>query len=282
MNIMKIAIQGERGSFHEVATNQYFNGSGFDLVTCSSFDLTVDSVVKQTADLAVIAIENARSGSILYNYSLIRESGLKIIGEHNLRIEQNLMALPGQVMDGIREIWSHPIAIAQCHEFLNGYPGIKLIEKDDTAGSARIIKDTGDKGIAAIGAKLAAELYNLEILVENIETNKLNYTRFLVLSRNIEHNKEGNKASVCFALEHEPGSLASLLTLLADEGINLTKIQSVPRLLKDWEYMFYLDLEFEDRDSINRVFDILNKNTVDLEVLGIYSKKRIIYDSNSI
>lgn len=279
MNTMRIAIQGERGSFHEVAANQYFYGLGVDLVTCSSFDLTIDSVVKKTADLAVIAIENARSGSILYNYSLLRESGLKIIGEHNLRIEQNLMTLPGQVIEDISEIWSHPIAIAQCHEFLNRFPDIRLIEKEDTAGSARIIRDTGARGIAAIGARLAAELYELQVLVENIETNKLNYTRFLILSREMEYSEGINKASVCFALEHEPGSLASLLTLLSNEGINLTKIQSVPRMMMDWEYLFYLDLEFGGKNNLYKIFDILNKNTRDLEVLGVYKKRQIIYDS---
>ena len=279
MNTMRIAIQGERGSFHEVAANQYFYGLGVDLVTCSSFDLTIDSVVKKTADLAVIAIENARSGSILYNYSLLRESGLKIIGEHNLRIEQNLMTLPGQVIEDISEIWSHPIAIAQCHEFLNRFPDIRLIEKEDTAGSARIIRDTGARGIAAIGARLAAELYELLVLVENIETNKLNYTRFLILSREMEYSEGINKASVCFALEHEPGSLASLLTLLSNEGINLTKIQSVPRMMRDWEYLFYLDLEFGGKNNLYKIFDILNKNTRDLEVLGVYKKRQIIYDS---
>lgn len=282
MNTMRIAIQGERGSFHEVAANQYFKGSLFDLVTCSSFDLTVDSVVKEKADMAVIAIENARFGSILYNYSLLRESGLKIIGEHNMRITQNLMTLPGQLIEDIREIWSHPIAIAQCHEFLNRFPDIKLIEKEDTAGSARVIHDTGAKGIAAIGSRLAAELYKLQVLAENIETNKLNYTRFLILSREMEYSEGINKASVCFALEHEPGSLASLLTLLSNEGVNLTKIQSVPRMIKDWEYLFYLDLDFEKKNDVNKIFDILNKNTSDLEILGVYNKRQIIYDSSRI
>src|SRR5512137_2239204 len=161
---MRTSIQGEKGSFHEVAARLFFADETIDIVPCSTFDLTLMSVKEGKADFAVMAIENARSGSILYNYTLIRESGMKILGEHNLRIKQNLMALPGQQITDIREIRSHPIALAQCMTFLNQFPGITLIESEDTAGSARQIRETDLKGVAAIAPSIAAEIYGLHIL----------------------------------------------------------------------------------------------------------------------
>jgi len=240
---MKIAIQGEKGCFHEVAARQYFSYDEIDIVPCSTFDLTLNTLKAGEADFAVMAIENARSGSILYNYTLLRESGMKILGEHNLRIRQNLMALPGQSIREINEIRSHPIAIAQCMNYLNQFPGITLIERDDTAGSAREISETKEMGVAAIAAAAAAEIYGLEILAEGIETYKQNYTRFMVVGKEEQGNYKGNKVSVCFSTGHKPGSLARVLVKIADLDINLTKIQSVPRLNGEWEYMFYLDLE---------------------------------------
>ena len=171
---MKIAIQGEKGSFHEVAARLYFNNESFDIVPCTTFDLTLISVNEKRADYAVMAIENARSGSILYNYNLIRESGMKILGEINLRIRQNLMALPGQSIVSIREIRSHPIALSQCMTYLNHMRGVILVESDDTAGSARHISENKLKGIATIAPSAAAEMYGLEILAPGIETYKKN------------------------------------------------------------------------------------------------------------
>jgi prephenate dehydratase len=201
--------------------------------------------VQGEADFAVMAIENARSGSILYNYTLIRESGMKILGEQNLRIKQNLMALKGQTMDDIREIRSHPIALSQCMAFLNEHPGITLIESEDTAASARQVSENQLKGVAAIAPIHAAEIYGLEILAEGIETYKQNYTRFLVVGNEEKGNTKGNKVSICFSTGHRPGSLAAVLVILANLNINLSKIQSVPRLNGEWEYMFYLDLELD-------------------------------------
>jgi len=159
---MKVTIQGERGSFHEVAARQFFNYDEIDIVPCSTFDLTLSRTKAGEADFAVMAIENARSGSILHNYTLIRESGMKILGEHNLRIVQNLMALPGQTIDDIKEIRTHPIAIQQCMNFLNQHPGITLIESEDTAASARQISEEGIKGVAAIASSNAADIYGLK------------------------------------------------------------------------------------------------------------------------
>ena len=276
---MKIAVQGEEGCFHEVAARQYFCNDTIEIVPCSTFDTTLNSVRDGKADLAMMAIENARSGSILYNYSLIRESGLKMLGEHNLRIKQNLMALPGQTLHDIKQIRSHPIALAQCMTFLNQYPEITLVESDDTAGSARLISEHRLKKIAAIASFNAAELYGLEILAEGIETYKKNYTRFLVIGSEEKGSKKGNKVSICFATGHKPGSLAAVLVKLAEMNINLSKIQSVPRLNGDWEYMFYLDLELPDNSDMEVIESILKKYTNNLEVLGIYNKGDMLYES---
>ena len=276
---MKIAIQGEAGSFHEVAARQYFNYDEIEIVPCSTFDLELNTLKNGDVDFAVMAIENARSGSILYNYTLIRESGMKILGEHNLRIKQNLMALPDQKITDIREIRSHPIAIAQCMTFLNQFPGITLIESDDTAGSARQISESGVKGVAAIAPSHAAEIYGLEILASGIETYKQNYTRFLVVGNEEKGNTRGNKVSICFSTGHKPGSLAKVLVKLAELEINLSKIQSVPRLNGEWEYMFYLDLELNKNTKSDIIKRVLDKYTSNLEILGVYFKGDMLYDS---
>lgn len=241
--------------------------------------MTLNSVKVGKADLAMMAIENARSGSILYNYTLIRESGLKMLGEHNLRIVQNLMALPGQTINDIRQIRSHPIALAQCMTFLNKYPEITLVESDDTAGSAKLISEKRLKKIAAIASSDAAKTYGLEIVAAGIETYKKNYTRFLVIGSSNKGNKEGNKISICFATGHKPGSLASVLVKLAEMNINLSKIQSVPRLNGDWEYMFYLDLELPEGSDIGLIESVLEKYTNNLEILGVYNKGDMLYES---
>jgi prephenate dehydratase len=276
---MKISIQGEKGCFHEVAARQFFCNDDIEIVPCSTFDQTLNSVREGKADLAMMAIENARSGSMLYNYSLIRESGLKMLGEHNLRIRQNLMALPGQTIHDIKQIRSHPIALAQCMTFLNQYPEITLVESDDTAGSAKLISEHRLKKIAAIASFNAAEIYGLEILAEGIETYKKNYTRFLVIGSEEKGNKKGNKVSICFATGHKPGSLAAVLVKLAEMDINLSKIQSVPRLNGAGEYMFYLDLELPDNSDMNVIESILKEYTSNLEVLGIYYKGDMLYES---
>ena len=275
---MKIAIQGEAGCFHDVAAQQYFI-KDVEIVPCSTFDMTLNVVKEGVADFAIMAIENARAGSILYNYTLIRESGLKILGEHNLRVRQNLIALPGQSISEIKEIRSHPIALSQCMAFLNKHPEITLIESDDTAGSARQIRENGLKGVAAIASSNAAKLYGLEILAPGIETYEMNYTRFLVIGSKSKGNRNGNKASVCFSLNHQPGSLAGVLVKLAELDINLSKIQSVPRFNGGWEYMFYLDLELGQNSNFETMQNELNEYTTDLEVLGIYNKGDKLHES---
>lgn len=276
---MKIAIQGETGCFHEVAARQYFSYDDIEIVPCSTFDLELNTLKGGDVDFAVMAIENARSGSILYNYTLLRESGMKILGEHNLRIKQNLMALPDQEITDIREIRSHPIAIAQCMTFLNQFPGITLIESDDTAGSAKQISENKVKGVAAIAPAHAADIYGLKILAPGIETYKQNYTRFLVVGNEEKGNTRGNKVSICFSTGHKPGSLAKVLVKLAELEINLSKIQSVPRLNGEWEYMFYLDLELNKNTKSDIIRRVLDKYTSNLEILGVYFKGDMLYDS---
>jgi len=276
---MKVSIQGETGCFHEVAARQYFNYDDVEIVPCSTFDLTIGSVLTGEADYAVMAIENARSGSILQNYTLIRESGMKMLGEHNLRIIQNLMALPGQTIADIHEVRSHPIALAQCMDFLKQYPFWTLIESDDTAGSAKQISENKLKGIAAIASSEAARIYGLEIIAPGIETYKQNYTRFLVVGPEDRGNKKGNKVSICFSTGHKPGSLAKVLVKLAEMEINLSKIQSVPRLNGDWQYMFYCDLELPKDTNSDVIKRVLRDHTRDLEILGVYYKGDMLYES---
>jgi prephenate dehydratase len=189
------------------------------------------------------------------------------------------MALPGQSITDIKEIRSHPIALAQCMTFLNQFPGLTLIECDDTAGSAKIIGQTGVKGVAAIASSNAAEIYGLEILASGIETYKQNYTRFLVIGSEDKGNKKGNKVSICFSTGHKPGSLAAVLVKLAKLDINLSKIQSVPKLNGKWEYMFYLDLELNKDTKSDVIKRVLDKYTSDLEILGVYFKGDMLYES---
>lgn len=276
---MKIAIQGEAGSFHEAAAREYFTNHVIEILPCTTFDQTIEAAKTGLADFAVMAIENARAGSILYNYTLIRESGLKILGELNLRIKQNLMALPGQSIDDIKEIRTHPIAISQCMAFLNQHQRILLIESDDTAGSAREISENKLSGVGAIASSGAAKLYGLDIIADGIETYKKNYTRFLIIGHKSKGSRTGNKTSVCFSVNHKPGSLASVLVRLGELGINLTKIQSVPRLNGGWEYMFYLDLEIPEGTNMELIENEMIEYSTDLEVLGVYSKGEKLYES---
>jgi prephenate dehydratase len=204
---------------------------------------------------------------------------MKILGEQNLRVIQNLMALPGQKITDIREIRSHPIAIAQCMAYLNQLPGMALVESDDTAGSARIVSENRLPGVAVIASSSAAEIYGLDILASGIETFKQNYTRFVVIGREDQGNKKGNKVSICFSTSHKPGSLASVLVKLAELDINLSKIQSVPRLNGEWEYLFYLDLELSKNTNSDVIKRVLAKETRNLEILGVYFKGDMPYDN---
>lgn len=274
---MKIAIQGGNASFHDIASRNYF-GSDIQTIQCDSFRYLCEVLKSGEADYAVMAIENSIAGSILGNYSLMREYGFFIIGEIQLRIEQNLMALPGTKIEDLKKIRSHYMALLQCDTFLNQYPEIKIEEYHDTAESARVIREKNETGVAAIAGRYAAELYDLDIIAEGIETEKKNYTRFMILSRNKKVNTaEVDKATICFQLPNTVGALADVLRIIVENEINLTRIQSMPILGKPNEYTFYVDCEFNDFNKFKQSIAI-NSIVRDLTILGEYKKGKTIHD----
>ncbi|MFZ4769326.1 MAG: prephenate dehydratase [Ferruginibacter sp.] len=266
-----IAIQGFEGCFHQVAARTFFHKE-IPVICCATFrELIKKASDKKESSGAVMAIENSIAGSILANYNLLQSSDLKIVGEVYLQIKQNLLVNPGVSLEDIREVHSHPMAIQQCTTFLDKY-NWKLVETEDTALSAKHVHQHKSKHIAAIASKLSADLYGLDILAPNIHTQKNNYTRFLVLRRNAEVVvvENANKASVNFSTDHKKGSLAKVLTKIADAGINLSKLQSFPIPGSDWLYSFHADMEFDDLNNFNRLINNLLKITSELKVYGIY------------
>ncbi len=269
----KISIQGFEGSFHQVAAQQFF-GNDVETICCTTFrDVVKIASDKNKSDGGVMAIENSLAGSILPNYNLLQKSHLKIIGEIYLQINQHLLTSPGVKLEDIREVHSHPMALLQCIEYLEKYDW-KLIETEDTALSAKHIHQHRSKHIAAIASKLAAELYQLNIIAPNIHTLKNNYTRFLVLERP-ESAKEvagADKASINFQTDHSKGSLAKVLSKIADGDINLSKLQSFPIPGSDWRYSFHADLEFENLEQFNKVIQDIQPITDALKIYGVYKK----------
>ena len=247
----RIAIQGVKGCFHEQAARLFYENHGVtdpDVVECLTFDDLYRSLDAGRADAAVMAIENTVSGGLLPNFELLRKYDRKIKGEVFLRIQQNLMALPGQSIEDIKEVRTHYMAINQTREFFKDYPWIRLVESEDTAKSAADVAQNGLMGVGAVASVLAAELYGLEILAESIETYKQNFTRFLIFDDSLEVDlSEVNKASMCFTLPHAPGSLAHVLTIMSFYGMNLTRIQSLPIPGQEWQYFFYVDIKYDDR-----------------------------------
>lgn len=271
----KIAIQGFEGSFHEIAA---FNFFGKDITTyeCDTFQKLFESFEKGKAKYAICAIENSVAGSILPNYARLREFNLEIFGEIYLRIEMNLMALKGQKLSEIEEVHSHPMALLQCTDFFRKHPKIQLIESKDTALSAKEIKEHHIKGRGALGSELAAQYYGLEILGKSIETNKRNFTRFLALKQKSDPLpiEKGiiNKASISFRASHKPGSLAKALTIMGEYGMNLTKIQSLPVLGKEWTYFMYADLEFDHLTQFEEMVKVLEPVVFEFVILGEYTQ----------
>jgi prephenate dehydratase len=270
----KIAIQGYEGSFHQEAA-RIFWGKKVDVAPCDTFrELIRQTEANGEVSGAMMAIENSIAGSILPNYSLLQKSNLVIIGEVYLHIKQQLMANPGVALSDIREVHSHPMALLQCMDFLETNPHWKLIETEDTALSARHIHQRHHKHAAAIASKLAAELYGLEIIAPNIHTLKNNFTRFLVLVKieNAVDIPDANKASVNFITDHSRGSLARVLTTIANEGINLSKLQSVPIPGSDFLYSFHADMEFEEAGHFYDFLKVMEEQTKGLRVFGVYKK----------
>jgi prephenate dehydratase len=271
----RVAIQGIEGSFHDIAAREYF-GDGIEIVACATFAEQFAALDTYKADTALMAIENSVAGTILPNYSLVRGSRAHIVGEIYLRIAQNLMALPGQTIEDITEVRSHPMAINQSRVWFDAHPHIRLVESGDTASSAKAIADEKLMGVGAIASELAAELFGLEILGREIETNKRNYTRFLVLSEHDIKGLEGHpdKASLCFSLPHKPGSLAQTLSILSYYDLDLTKIQSLPIIGREWQYLFYVDVAYEDPVRYQQALSAMRPLTEIFEVLGEYRKGR--------
>lgn len=272
---LRVCIQGGAGAFHEIAARKIFNEQNLEIVPAITFRELIDKVEQQEeADFGIMAIENTIAGSILFNYRLINESKLRIIDEVYLRIQQNLMALPGEKIENLQEVHSHPVAIEQCREYFRKYPQIRLIETEDTALSAKNILKNNLKGVGAIASELAAEMYDLEILAHSIETNKENYTRFLLLQP-IDRSKlppESDKVSLCFAVDHTIGSLHKVLAVLAAYHANLTKIESAPIIGKPWEYLFFLDFVMDSDLTYQQAIEAIRPITHDLKILGIYKQ----------
>lgn len=267
----KVSIQGYEGSFHQMAARQYF-GKEVEVIPCATFRevIKIASNKKESAG-GVMAIENSIAGSILPNYTLLQKSGLKIIGEVYLPIKQHLLVNPGVKLEDIKEVHSHHMAIQQCMEFLDKYDW-KLVETDDTALSAKHIHQHKSKHIAGIAGKLASELFELNILTPNIHTQKNNYTRFLMLKRaeEVTPDTQANKASVNFETDHSRGSLAKVLTTIAEGGINLSKLQSFPIAGTNFKYSFHADMEFENVTQFSEVLEKIKSLTAQVKVYGIY------------
>ena len=272
-NEARIAIQGYEGSFHQGAARNFF-GKNVKVVPCDTFrDLMKVAGNKKESDGAVMAIENSIAGSILPNYNLLQKSNLVIVGEVYLHIKQNLLVNPGVKLEDIREVHSHTMALQQCYDFLDKYKW-KLVETDDTALSAKHVHQHKSKHIAAIASKLAADLFQLEILAPNIHTLKNNYTRFLVLQTQSQALpvENVNKASVNFHTDHSKGSLAKVLTKIADGGINLSKLQSFPIPGSEFRYSFHADMEFENLEQFEKVISQIKPMTAEIRIYGTYKK----------
>ncbi|MBQ8422254.1 MAG: prephenate dehydratase [Bacteroidales bacterium] len=268
----KVAIQGVKGCFHEQAARQFYRNEGVpEIVECLTFDGLYRSLDKGEADSAVMAIENTVSGGLLPNFELLRKYDRKIKGEVFLRIQQNLMAMPGQKIEDIREVRTHYMAINQTREFFKDYPWIRLVESEDTAKSAADVAAEGLMGVGAVASTLAAELYGLDILAESIETYKQNFTRFLIMDDALTVDRDKvNKSSMCFTLSHTPGSLAHVLTILSFYGMNLTRIQSLPIPGQEWQYFFYVDIKFDDYVRYEQALAAVRPLMEDLNILGEY------------
>jgi prephenate dehydratase len=271
----KIAIQGIKGSFHHQVAQDYFY-QNVEVDECLSFEELVASLLTGKSDQAVMAIENSIAGPIIPNYALIDKNNLHIIGEHYLDIHQNLMALKGQKIENILEVHSHPMALLQCMEFLKKYPNIKLVEDKDTAETARRIHEKQLTGIAAIASKTASELYDLEILAPEIQTINNNMTRFVIIKKEKEFTDENeiNRASIKFELDHKRGSLAAVLNVMSDCKLNLTKIQSLPKIETPWKYSFFVDVTFDKYEDYAKAKALLTIMAEYFKVLGEYKNTR--------
>ena len=274
--IKSVAIQGIKGSFHHIVSQNYFK-TPVSIAPFMSFDQTVDSVLKKETDAAIMAIENSIAGSIIPNYALIDTNNLHIVGEYYLDIQHNLMALPNQKIEDITEVYSHPMALLQCKAFFKQYPHIKLIEDKDTAEVAERIHKKQLKNTGAIASALAAEIFELDILAKSIQTIKHNETRFVIVKEDNSEiaEVEINKASIKFELDHKRGSLATILNVMSDCKLNLTKIQSLPIIETPWKYAFFVDVTFQDYQDFKKAKSIMDIMATHFKVIGQYKNAKI-------
>ena len=270
---IRVAIQGVKGSFHHAVAQSYY-GEGLTLVECETFDTTVNTLLEDKANQAVMAIENSIAGSIIPNYALIDQNELQIVGEYALSIHHNLMALPGQTLADLKEVHSHPMALLQCKDFFKDYPHIRLVEAEDTADEARRISENKISGIAAIASVAAADLYNLEVLASSIQTIKNNITRFVIVQKKgtVVPQENINKAALKFTLDHQRGSLAAVLNVMSDCQLNLTKIQSLPVIETPGKYAFFVDVTFDEFEFYDKARKLITIMASHFEILGEYAQ----------
>jgi prephenate dehydratase len=274
--IKTVAIQGVKGSFHHIVSQEYFNKS-VDVIECLTFDEVVESLISKKSDAVIMALENSIAGSIIPNYALINKYDLHVVGEHYLDIQHNLMALPNQTIDDIKEVYSHPMALLQCMDFFQAYPHIKLVEDKDTAEVAERIHKRELKNVGAIASVMAADIFELDILARSIQTIKHNETRFAIVKRENSEIPENeiNKASLKFETDHKRGSLAAILNVMSDCKLNLTKIQSLPIIETPWKYSFFVDVTFETYNDFSKAKAILKIMAQGMKILGEYKNAKL-------
>ncbi|WP_405295988.1 prephenate dehydratase [Algibacter sp. Ld11] len=274
--IKTVAIQGIKGSYHHIVSQQFFE-TPVDTIDCLTFDRVVDSLITEECDAGIMALENSIAGSIIPNYALIDKYNLHVVGEHYLDIQHNLMALPNQSIADIEEVYSHPMALLQCKAFFRNYPHIKLIEDKDTAEVAERIQNKQLKGVGAIASTLAAEIFQLDILAKSIQTIKHNETRFAIVKRTNSDFTETkiNKASIKFEANHKRGSLATILNVMSDCKLNLTKIQSLPIVETPWKYAFFVDVTFDDYSDFKKAKSLIEIMGEAFKVLGEYKNAKL-------
>lgn len=280
----KVTIQGVAGCYHDAAAHLYFGpDEEIQTVACDTFHSMFDTLANDASLIGIVAIENTIAGSLLQNHELLRQSNLRIFGELKLRISHVLCALPGQDIDELTEVNSHPMALMQCEQFLRRHPNLKIVEHLDTAGSAKEISEGSLTGHAAVCGEYAAELYGLKILERSIETNKRNFTRFLIIADPLLGSEIGpaessiNKASIVFTLPHTHGALSKILTILSFYDINLSKIQSTPIIGREWEYRFYVDVTFDSLVRYHQAIEAVRPLIKDLKILGEYAEAHITH-----
>lgn len=275
----RIAIQGEPGSFHDIAAHEHFAGEQIQLICCATFEEVFENIRLDPTVIGLVAIENTIAGSLLHNYELLRESNATVVGEHKLHIKHSVCCLPDDDWDTLQEIHSHPVALAQCRRLLGEHPDLKAVEAEDTAGAAEYIARHKMHGWAAICSSHAAQTYGMKVLQEDIHDNKHNFTRFLVVSdtrkadflRPLEHS---NKSSLVFSLPHEEGSLSKVLTIMSFYDINLTKIQSLPIIGREWEYLFYVDVTYDNLTRYRQSIDAITPLVKNIKILGEYEASK--------